>query len=134
MSITINEEDFDDMLDWVQNKLPDDDIFRFYVIRCIIMAKGYYKEVILPKQLSLLPSDQVNHKDETTLKEDTWKDISTAPKIEGHRFLAKRIDGFIFITDYQPEVVVVNGCYGLVDSYCEYYEDMEPILWREIPD
>jgi len=66
------------------------------------------------------------------LKLNVWRDIKTAPKVKGHRFLAKRSDGFVFITEYRPEDVDGDGCYGSVDSCCGYYEDMKPVEWKEI--
>ena len=61
-----------------------------------------------------------------------WKDIRTAPKEEGIRFLAKDKDGFVFITEYRPNDVAGIGCYGSVDSCCGYYEDMKPVKWKKI--
>lgn len=60
-----------------------------------------------------------------------WMDIKTAPTKKGVRFLAKDKDGFIFITEHAPENVT-NGCYGVVDSCCGYYENMNPIKWASL--
>ena len=51
--------------------------------------------------------------------------------MNGVRFLAKDIDGFVFITEYKPDDVD-GGCYGIVDSCCGYYEDMKPVKWKKI--
>lgn len=63
---------------------------------------------------------------------DGWRDIKTAPREEGLRFLAMDKDGFKFITEYRPDDVIGDGCYGVVDSCCGYYEDMKPVKWKPL--
>jgi hypothetical protein len=61
-----------------------------------------------------------------------WRNIKTAPKKEGIRFLAKDKDGFIFITEYDPIYVDGDGCYGVVDSCCGSHIDAEPVKWKKL--
>mgnify|MGYP003629874529 CR=1 FL=1 len=60
-----------------------------------------------------------------------WKNIKSAPKTEGVRFLAKNKQGDVYITEYKPDEVDGSG-YGVVDSCCGYYEDMRPVKWARL--
>lgn len=60
-----------------------------------------------------------------------WKKIASAPKTKGI-FLAKTKEGLKFITEYRPDQVDGDGCYGMIDSCCGSYEDMKPVAWARI--
>ena len=60
-----------------------------------------------------------------------WRSIKSAPRIPDVRFLARDTDGWVFITAYRPQDVI-GGCYGLVDSDCGYYENMNPTMWKKL--